>query len=327
MSDALRIDAADLVATAGAGVRLGELHGQLRARGVWLALDPPAPDDTTLGDALELGAPGPLAALFGPPRDQVLGATFAAGAGTVVRTGGRVVKNVAGFDLAKLLVGGRGAFGRLREVHLRLRAVPQADRTLAWSGPREALAAATARLMTGGAMPAACEVMSPRLAESSGGAPQWTLAVRAMGTAAGLAEELDAAAAALAACSPVELPDDLWRRWRGAVCGWPVVARLGADPAAWTDAVALAGEAGALEFSITVPRGTVRAAFAAGSAASIGALRQACARRGWPVTLERADADTMAAAGAWGAMNDATQRLATALRKTLDPGGTPGLWT
>ena len=123
------------------------------------------------------------------------------------------------------------------------------------------------------------------------------------------------------------MPDDLWRRWRGVVCGWPAVARIGADPAAWTDAVALAGEAGATDFSITVPRGTVRAAFAAGSARRIGALRQACARRGWPVTLERADVETMAAAGAWGAMNDATQRLATALRTTLDPGGTPILWT
>ena len=322
----LRIDAADLVASAPAGHRLDALHQELAARGVWLALDPPVSAGATLGEVLESGAPGPLAALFGPPRDQVLGATFEAGAGIVARTGGRVVKNVAGFDLAKLIVGGRGAFGRLREVHLRLRAVPQADRTLGWAGSRQQIAAATTRLMMGSAMLASCEVLSPGLAHSSGAGRGWTLLARAMGTAAGLDEELHATASALDGCAAVTVPPDAWSRWQGAVCAWPAVARIGADPAAWSDAVDLATEAGAGDASVTVPRGTVRVSLGAGSAEAVRRLRAACARRGWPVTLERADARTLAEAGTWGGMNDGTLRLAATLRKALDPGGTPALW-
>ena len=319
---AIRVDAADLVATAGADVTLGALQAALEPHGVWLALDPPVPDEQTLGDALASGAPGPLAALYGPPRDQVLGAAFEAGNGTAVRTGARVVKNVAGFDLAKLLVGGCGAFGRLREVHLRLRARPQADRTTAWAGTREALAAATSRLMTGGAMLAACEVVSPGVVRSSGGTPSWLLLARAMGTGAGVAEELGAAAALMRDGRDVAVPD-AWGDWRGAARSWSTVARIGADPAAWSDAVTLAEQAGATAFSITVPRGTVRAAFATGAAGPVSRLREGAARRGWPVTLERADDATLAAVGAWGLLNDGAARLVERLRAAFGNGSRP----
>src|SRR6185369_16106308 len=135
--------------------------------------------------------PGPLAALFGPPRDQVIGLTFVAGAGTTVRTGGRVVKNVAGFDLAKLVVGGRGAFGVIAEAHLRLRAIPEADLTRTWIGSRAEIAQATARLMNAGAMLAALEVTGSGL-RAGMDAGTWTMMARALGTGVGVAEELDA---------------------------------------------------------------------------------------------------------------------------------------
>lgn len=323
----MRIDAADLVATAPAACPLADLHAALGARNVWLALDPPGPS-ATLGAALEAGTPGPLAALYGPPRDQVIGMTFVAGNNTSVKTGGRVVKNVAGFDLAKLVIGGHGAFGRIAEVHLRLRAMPEADITRAWSGGREALVAATARLMTGGAMLAACEVVSPALAAALGAPSRWTLLARAMGTAAGVAEELAAAAAVLVACDPVGPDGDVWARWREVAGAWPVAVRIGADPAAWSDAVALAAERGATAWSVTVPRGTVRAAFAAGSAEPVRALRAGAGRRGWPVTLERSDEPTRQAVGIWGPMEDGAGRVARALHAALGPAGSSGvpLW-
>ncbi|MFI5207993.1 MAG: FAD-binding oxidoreductase, partial [Gemmatimonadales bacterium] len=190
-----RLDAADLVATAGAGCTLADLETGLAEHGAWLALDPPGPRTRTLGGVLGSGASGPLAAGFGPPRDQVLGLTIVAGNGEVVRTGGRVVKNVAGFDLAKLVIGGHGAFGIVVEAHLRLRARPAADRTRAW-----ALADAPAlaqRLLAAGVTGAAFEVVSPALAEALGLPLSWTLLLRALGTADGVDEELDAASAAL----------------------------------------------------------------------------------------------------------------------------------
>src|SRR5919199_3193050 len=74
---------------------------------------------------------GPLATAFGTPRDAVLGAEFVTGAGAIVRGGGRVVKNVAGFDLVRLVIGAWGTLGVLTEITVRLRARPEVDETLA----------------------------------------------------------------------------------------------------------------------------------------------------------------------------------------------------
>ncbi len=318
----LRVDAADLVATAGAGATLEALDAAFAARGVWLALDPPGPRTRTLGESLGSGTPGPLAALFGPPRDQVIGLKFTAGAGTSVRTGGRVVKNVAGFDLAKLVIGGHGAFGRIDEAHLRLRARPEADLTRTWSGSRDRITRAAARLMHAGSMLASLEVTSGSM--TPGTPPHHgILAARALGTGVGVAEELDAAAAQVGDdCAEIFGPGDYWAGWRDRVGAWPVSARIGADPARWHDALALAERFGATAFSATVPRGTVRVAFAPGDADALRALRAAAAVEGWPVTIEHADNATLHAVGVWGAMPAGTMRLARALRAALGPEGT-----
>lgn len=318
----LRLDAADLVATAGAGTTLAELDAALAAHGAWVALDPPGGRSHSLAATLGSGTPGPLAALYGPPRDQVIGLSFTAGGGTTVRTGGRVVKNVAGFDLAKLVVGGHGAFGAITEAHLRLRARPEADVTRAFTSGLDQIAAATARLMQGGAMLAACEVLSPALAHGLGLSSSFLLMVRAHGTGVGVAEELDAAAAAVGECREVMVEPALWDRWSDAVGHWPASARIGADPSRWKEAAALAARHGASAFSATVPRGTLRAGFPPGAARQLGALRADAAREGWPVTVERADDDTLREAGIWGAMEKGSLRIAQSLRRALGPEGT-----
>jgi glycolate oxidase FAD binding subunit len=320
----LEADVGDLVAGATAGCRLDEMDRTLRAQGAWLALDPPGAPSRTLGGVLAAGGGGPLAAGFGPPRDQVLGLTFVTGDGTVARTGGRVVKNVAGFDLAKILVGGHGGFGVIARAHLRLRAIPAADATRGWCGARAALAAATSELLAAAAMPAALEVVSPALAGALEVAENWTVLVRALGTSAGAEEELAAAALTLGArLGAVDVPQPVWLRWRSALGACPVVVRVGADPAAWSDAAALSAEhlGGDLRISVTVPRGTVRVGATAVSAASLLRLRAAAAARGWPLTLERADPITLRTVGLWGALDGEAQRLATALRATFDPAG------
>jgi glycolate oxidase FAD binding subunit len=316
-----RIDAADLVATAPAAMTLEALDAALGAQGMYLAIDPPGPSSRTLGGALAAGGGGPLAALFGNPRDQVLGLTFLAGNGVVAKCGGRVVKNVAGFDLAKLVIGGHGAFGVIIEAHLRLRARPEADRTATWSlGPDPA--AATGRLMLAGAAPAAFEVVSPALASALGLGGAWTLLVRAMGTAEGVEEELAHVAETLRQAARVVTDASLWSRWRETVGGWPVLTRIGADPAAWMDAAALAQAIREpLGLSITVPRGTVRAGFGRADATDIARLRSRARSRRWPVTLERAGASLRAEAGVWGAMDGDARRLTDDLRRVFDPDG------
>ncbi len=318
-----RLDAADLVATASAGCTLADLEAGLGEHGAWLALDPPGPRTRTLGGVLGSGAAGPLAAGFGPPRDQVLGLTIVAGNGQVVRTGGRVVKNVAGFDLAKLVIGGHGAFGIVAEAHLRLRARPAADRTRAWAvGDAPALAR---RLLAAGMTGAAFEAVGPALADGLGLARSWTLLLRALGTEDGVEEELGAASDALrgsAADAGASAPGDPWARWREAVGAWPAIVRIGADPAGWGEAAQLLEALpGFLGVSVTVPRGTVRAGFARLEPEAMRRLRESCATRRWPVTLERADAATRAAAGVWGGLEPRVQALAESLRRVFDPNG------
>jgi glycolate oxidase FAD binding subunit len=95
----------------------------------WLPLDPYGSNDGTIGATIATASSGPLAATFGLPRDLLLGLEFVNGRGDVVRGGGKVVKNVAGFDLSRLLTGSWGTLGVITEVTLRLYARPRADRS------------------------------------------------------------------------------------------------------------------------------------------------------------------------------------------------------
>ena len=132
----------DLVATAQAGAPLDVLRRHLGEAGMWLPIDPPGRPERSLGSVLATATAGPLRLGFGFIRDQVVGLTVVTGDGKVVSTGGRVVKNVAGYDLAKLEIGGFGGFGIITEINLRLRAVPRADLTMVASGSRDDLSAA-----------------------------------------------------------------------------------------------------------------------------------------------------------------------------------------
>src|SRR5207253_10372814 len=130
----------DLSAAAEAGLGCDLLGQQLADHGTWLALDPPGLAGRTLGSVVATATAGPLRHGFGPVRDHVLGVTFVTGDGRLVQSGGRVVKNVAGYDLTKLEAGGFGAFGVIVLVLLRLRALPRADQTFVLAGTREDLA-------------------------------------------------------------------------------------------------------------------------------------------------------------------------------------------
>ncbi|NUP54906.1 MAG: FAD-binding protein [Gemmatimonadaceae bacterium] len=121
----------DLTLTARAGTTLADLARITRAEGQWLPLDPFGSAAGTLGATVATGSAGPLASAFGTPRDQVLGCEIVTGTADVVRAGGRVVKNVAGYDLTRLNVGAWGTLGVLTEISVRLRALPEMDRTFA----------------------------------------------------------------------------------------------------------------------------------------------------------------------------------------------------
>jgi glycolate oxidase FAD binding subunit len=117
--------AGDLVVRAQAGVRLADLQERLAPAGQWLALDPPEPS-ATLGGVMAANASGPRRLRYGTVRDLIIGVTVVLADGTVARAGGKVVKNVAGYDLAKLFCGSFGTLGLVAEVIFRLHPLPAA---------------------------------------------------------------------------------------------------------------------------------------------------------------------------------------------------------
>src|SRR3990167_634740 len=96
-----RIAAADLVATVQAGVSLAALNRKLHEAGIWLPWDPPGGPDRTIGGIIAAGTAGPLRLGVGPIRDSLVGCTIVTGDGRILRPGGTVVKNVAGYDLTR----------------------------------------------------------------------------------------------------------------------------------------------------------------------------------------------------------------------------------
>jgi glycolate oxidase FAD binding subunit len=171
----------DLTLTVTGTMTLGEIDQLIRAEGQWLPLDPAGGESGTVGATVATASTGPLASAFGTPREQVLGVEVVTGKGEVIRAGGRVVKNVAGFDLTRLMTGAWGTLGAITEVSVRLRAMPAQDRTVAVS----ASAADASRWISASEFtPYAAELLSPTLARGLGLGEGGTLLLRIGGNEA-----------------------------------------------------------------------------------------------------------------------------------------------
>ena len=147
----------DLTCTVEAGVRLSTLDGVLARAGQRLSLDPPG--DPTVGALLATNTSGPLRHRFGTPRDLVLGVTLVLADGTVANAGGKVVKNVAGFDLARLVCGSKGRLALVARASFRLHPRPRSARTLVVETGDTAGVAAT--LLGSQLQPSAVDVLHP----------------------------------------------------------------------------------------------------------------------------------------------------------------------
>jgi glycolate oxidase FAD binding subunit len=162
----------DLTLTARAGTPLREIAEATGAEGQWLALDPFATseDGGSIGATIATASAGPLAHALGLPRDIALGVEVVTGDGEIIRAGGRVVKNVAGYDLTRLMTGAWGTLGVITEVSVRLRARPEVDRTLALArtGSAESAADVAAGIRTAAMAPLAAELLNPALATRLG---------------------------------------------------------------------------------------------------------------------------------------------------------------
>ena len=223
----------DLTLTARAGTTLAEIDAATAANGQWLSLTPWGGDDGSLGATVATASSGPLSGALGTPRDVIIGLEAVTGAGEVVRGGGRVVKNVAGFDLTRLMCGAWGTLGVLTEISVRLRGLPEHDLTIALPLPiPAALGDFLTRLRSAAIVPLALELVGAALARRVGAGAEATLLARF----AGNEPLVSAQRAALAELGDItDVNSDVWQKLRTAEPANSSVVRLSSSVARFAE--------------------------------------------------------------------------------------------
>jgi glycolate oxidase FAD binding subunit len=334
---------ADQIVAVEAGITIAELQRALAGHGQRLALDPPFPERATAGGVVAANAFGPLRTRFGAVRDLVIGMTLVRADGVVARGGGKVVKNVAGFDVPRLLCGSLGTLGLVAEVVFRVHPLPEASATVTAGG----LSAAEVRALVTAALD---DRLEPVALAALGEAGRFRLAFRFEGFGPGVAEQSERLAARLgrAARAPSTRDDGrverltggeeaaLWARHDALRGGGDVRLRASFPPASLAAAVeALRPVEGALRGASLVLHPTLGIALVAGrlddapeAARAIEGARTALAGLLGParpgvagaVVVTAAPPSLRALADPWGAPPPALE-LMRRLKRELDPDG------
>ena len=317
----------DLTAILEAGVPMADAQAAFSEAGQMLALDPPLGegDAATVGGIVATGDSGPLQHRYGGPRDLLLGITVALADGTIATSGGKVIKNVAGYDLAKLFAGSFGTLGLILRVVVRLHPLPRATATLAaTSDVPAALAHAGAR-----AANAPLELESLDLSWERGSG---SVLARFGGVSAEAQAEAFAPALGESGVETAVRSDDdrLWdtqrarqRSDRGVVLrvsGLPTEIERVLHAADRLDATVVGRAALGLSW-VTLP-----AADADDLVAAIDELRRELAPS--PCVVLDAPPDVRARIDAWGAGDEALLRLMRRVKERFDPAAVcaPGLF-
>ncbi|MFB4315393.1 FAD-binding oxidoreductase [Actinomadura sp. 21ATH] len=234
--------AGDLVVTAEAGLGTDRLAAVLAERGQRLALDAPLPG-STVGGTIAAAAAGPLRLLYGTPRDLVIGLTVVRADGRVARSGGKVVKNVAGYDLGRLFSGSYGTLGLIVEATFRLHPIPAARAFITCPLPDATRAhEAVQAVLHSAAVPSAVQVV----ASSQGGL---TLGVLLEGVPEGVAARTEQVSALLGAsgtgASVAQEPPEWW----GSYPDGTTLIDVTAPPTALTTLLEHRGEGVSLSWS------------------------------------------------------------------------------
>jgi glycolate oxidase FAD binding subunit len=319
----------DLTAVVQPGVSLRELGETFAAADQMLALDPPLGDGdaATIGGLVATGDSGPLRHRYGAARDLVLGITVALPDGSVARAGGKVIKNVAGYDLAKLFSGSFGTLGLITEVAVRLHPRPpaQATATATTDDPgllQRAAIALAASSLEAQSLDVRWEAQTGMVLARFGGVAATAQAAAAERLLAGLG--VDAAAA-------TEEDDALWARQRAAqrCADGGAVVRVSGRPSALADACVAAQVAGAT----LVGRAALGLAWIALPAAAPGELVTAIARlrdvlAPSPCVVLDAPAYVRAHLDPWDHPEDASLVLMRRVKERFDPAHTcnPGIF-
>ncbi|NET41714.1 MAG: FAD-binding oxidoreductase [Okeania sp. SIO2B3] len=155
----------DLTVTVEPGMKYAELQETLAKTGQFLAIDPAYPETATIGGIIATADTGSLRQRYRGVRDMLLGISFVRSDGKIAKAGGRVVKNVAGYDLMKLFTGSYGTLGIISQVTLRVYPLQQASGTVVLVGEKNNIAKATQTLLSSALTPVAIDLLSTNLVE------------------------------------------------------------------------------------------------------------------------------------------------------------------
>ena len=249
----------DLTLTVRAGTPLSEISGITAEHNQWLPLDPYGSDDGTIGATMATASAGPLASSFGLPRDLLLGVEFVNGRGEVIRAGGRVVKNVAGFDLSRLVTGSWGTLGVITEVTVRLYAKPHADRTfvIELGGSEREVGTVIRAILTAPLTPFACQLASRSISRALGVGENPVALLRFGGSDA----VVNAQVSGLSQLArPREVENEIWTSLRAVDAGAHTAVRVSSLPQRFAAASAriLGEDVPGIYTSIDPRRGVMR---------------------------------------------------------------------
>lgn len=325
---------ADLTISVEAGATLADVQATLREHGQWLPWAPAAPPHATIGGLLAAGLSGPLRLGYGTPRDWLLGMRVVLGDGRLVKSGGKVVKNVAGYDTHKLQLGALGTLGVIAEATFKVAPLPAQLVTLGFAcadGPAALALASLLRARPLAPVSLLVHQDSPqgaRLLARFAGAADAVARQAQLATAAALAQGAAAADPALAEAAWQNLA--LFSRPASQEAGETVIVRVGAPPSALPDVWAALGRAAPAGYTasglayagvgLAYARWGAAAADPPAVAAALAGLRARLAEIQGYAVVEDAGPGTRAAIEIWGPPPP-TLGLMRALKQRWDPRG------
>lgn len=181
LDQVLEHDAANLTVAVQAGMTVARLEEKLSIRGQFLPLDPPQPSKATIGGVVAANSNGPRRVLYGSVRDLVVGIRMVLASGTAIKAGGKVVKNVAGYDMAKLFIGSLGTLGIVTQVTFKVAPRPESEATVVAEGSLKLCLEFVEELGKTTLVPAAVTLLGARAIGSGSAASSPSVAVRAEG--------------------------------------------------------------------------------------------------------------------------------------------------
>lgn len=322
----------DLTVTVEAGMPLARLQAQLAEQGQFLAIDPHYGERATLGGIVATADTGAWRQRYGGLRDMVIGLSVVRSDGQLAKAGGRVVKNVAGYDLMKLFTGSYGTLGLISQVTLRIYPLPETSRTVLFTGEAAAIAKATATLLNSALTPTAIDLLSAQTLDALGTKAPLGLLSRFQSIEASVekqAEQLQQVGDVLGLNCQILREDPetaLWQQLRELMEAAPpegrITCKIGVLPSKAVETIAeldtLTGALRAGRLHAGCGLGMLRFAAEALDPQTLLTIRQRCEAQGGFLTILEAPAALKSTLDIWGAVGNSLDVMKR-LKQQFDP--------